>query len=99
IGVFGGASGTTANMFMAIMKKYYGFDPREDAQVKYGASALLSGLMAKGDVVAFVSNDPITAIELAAGRAVSIGELGQIYAERNGGYRTYAGRSEEHTSE
>jgi NitT/TauT family transport system substrate-binding protein len=91
IGVFGGAGGTTANMFMALMLKDFGFDPRSDARVKYGASGLLAALLAKGDVDAFVSNDPITAIELASGRAISIGELSDMYAKQHGGYHPHAG--------
>lgn len=91
IGVFGGAAGTTANMFMALMTKDFGFDPRVDATVKYGASGLLGALLARGDIAAFVSNDPITAIELASGRAVAIGELSDIYAKQHGGYHPHAG--------
>ena len=91
IGIFGGAAGTTANMFMALMTKDYGFDPRSAAMVRYGASGLLAGLLAKGDIAAFVGNDPVTAIELASGRAISIGELSDLYAKRHGGYRVHAG--------
>lgn len=91
IGVFGGASGTTANMFTAIIADQFGFDPRKDARVRYGAPTLLANMMAKGDIAAFVSNDPMTAIELAAGRAEPIGELSELYAKKHNGYRPYAG--------
>jgi NitT/TauT family transport system substrate-binding protein len=91
IGIFGGAAGTTANMFMAIMTEDFGFDPRAGAEIRFGAPGLLAGLMGRGEIAAFVSNDPITAIELASGRAVSIGELSQIYADKHGGYRPHAG--------
>ncbi len=84
IGVFGGASGTTANMFMAVCITYYGFDPRTDAQVQYGAAPLLAGLVQKGDADAFVSLDPITTQQLVSGNVRSIGELGQIYKEHTG---------------
>jgi NitT/TauT family transport system substrate-binding protein len=91
IGVFGGASGTTANMFIATLADQFGFDPRKDARIRYGAPTLLSNMLANGDIAAFVSNDPMTALELAAGRAVSIGELGELYAKRHNGYHPYAG--------
>jgi ABC-type nitrate/sulfonate/bicarbonate transport system substrate-binding protein len=91
LGIFGGAAGTTANMFIALMANDYGFDPRSAASVRYGASGLLAGLLAKGDIAAFVGNDPVTAIELASGRAVSIGELSDLYAKRHGGYKVHAG--------
>jgi ABC-type nitrate/sulfonate/bicarbonate transport system substrate-binding protein len=84
IGVFGGASGTTANMFMAVCIAYYGFDPRTDAQVQYGAAPLLAGLVQKGDADAFVSLDPITTQQLVSGNVRSIGELGTIYKEHTG---------------
>jgi NitT/TauT family transport system substrate-binding protein len=91
IGVFGGASGTTANMFIATLADQFGFDPRKDAKIRYGAPTLLSNMLANGDIAAFVSNDPMTAVELASGRAVSIGELGEIYAKNHNGYHPYAG--------
>lgn len=90
IGVFGGAAGTTANMFMAVSMAYYGFDPRKDAQVQYGAAGLLAGLLEKGDVDAFVSLDPVTTQQLAKGTVRSIGELAQIHA-KNGGVHPLAG--------
>src|SRR3546814_10451465 len=40
---------------------------------------------------ALVTGVQTCALPISAGRAVSIGELGQIYAERNGGYRPHAG--------
>jgi ABC-type nitrate/sulfonate/bicarbonate transport system substrate-binding protein len=91
IGVFGGASGTTANMFVAVLSDQFGFDPRKEARIRYGAPTLLANMLAKGDIAAFVSNDPITAIELAGGRVASIGELGKLYASKHGGYHPYAG--------
>lgn len=91
IGVFGGASGTTANMFVAILMDQVGFDPRKEARVRYGAPTLLANMLAKGDISAFVSNDPITAIELANKRVVSIGELGALYASKHDNYHPYAG--------
>jgi NitT/TauT family transport system substrate-binding protein len=84
IGIFGGASGTTANMFMALCMAYYGFDPRTDAQVQYGAAPLLAGLLQKGDADAFVSLDPITTQQLVGGTVRSVAELGQIYQEHTG---------------
>lgn len=91
IGVFGGASGTTANMFIALMADQYGFDPRKDARLRYGAPTLLANMLTKGDIAAFVSNDPMTSIELAVARAAPIGELGQLYARKFNGYHPYAG--------
>ena len=91
IGVFGGASGTTANMFVAVLADQFGIDPRKDARIRYGAPTLLANMLTKGDIAAFVSNDPATAIELAAGRVVSIGELGKMYASKHGDYHPYAG--------
>jgi ABC-type nitrate/sulfonate/bicarbonate transport system substrate-binding protein len=91
IGVFGGASGTTANMFVAVLADQFGIDPRKDARIRYGAPTLLANMLAKGDIAAFVSNDPVTAIELAGGRVVTIGELGRLYADKHGGYHPYAG--------
>jgi NitT/TauT family transport system substrate-binding protein len=84
IGVFGGASGTTANMFMAVCIAYFGFDPRTEAQVQYGAAPLLAGLLQKGDVDAFVSLDPITTRQLFGGTVRSIGELGAIHVQHTG---------------
>jgi NitT/TauT family transport system substrate-binding protein len=91
IGVFGGASGTTANMFVAVLADQFGIDPRKDARIRYGAPTLLSNMLVKGDIAAFVSNDPVTAIELAGRRVVSIGELGKLYAAKHGNYHPYAG--------
>lgn len=91
IGVFGGASGTTANMFVAVLADQFGTDPRKDARVRYGAPTLLANMLSRGDIAAFVSNDPVTAIELAGGRVVSLGELGQLYAAKHGNYHPYAG--------
>jgi NitT/TauT family transport system substrate-binding protein len=91
IGVFGGASGTTANMSIAILADLFGFDPRKEARIRYGAPTLLANMLAKGEIAAFISNDPTTAVELATGRAVSIGELSELYAKQHNGYRPYAG--------
>jgi ABC-type nitrate/sulfonate/bicarbonate transport system substrate-binding protein len=91
IGVFGGASGTTANMFVAVLADQFGIDPRKDARIRFGAPTLLANMLVKGDIAAFVSNDPVTAIELAGGRVVTIGELGRLYADKHGGYYPYAG--------
>jgi NitT/TauT family transport system substrate-binding protein len=91
IGVFGGASGTTANMLIAVLADKFGFDARKDARVRYGAPTLLANMLAKGEIAAFASNDPATAVELATGRAVSIGELSELYAKDHNGYRPYAG--------
>ena len=91
IGVFGGASGTTANMAIAILADQFGFDPRKEARIRYGAPTLLANMLAQGEIAAFISNDPTTAVELATGRAVSIGELSELYAKQHYGYRPYAG--------
>ena len=88
IGVLGGAASFSANMFMAVLQAYYGFDPRKDGNLQFGASALLASLLQRGDIEAFLSNDPITAIELAKGRVTSIGEMGAIYASRGGRHPT-----------
>ena len=88
IGVLGGAASFSANMFMAVLQAYYGFDPRKDGNLQFGASALLASLLQRGDIEAFLSNDPITAIELAKGRVKSIGEMGAIYASRGGRHPT-----------
>ncbi len=90
IGVFGGASGTTANMFMAVCIAYFGFDPRTDAQVQYGAAPLLAGLLQRGDVDAFVSLDPITTQQLLTGTVRTVGELGAIHVQHTG-VHPYAG--------
>ena len=84
IGVLGGAASFSANMFMAVLQAYYGFDPRKDGNLQFGASALLASLLQRGDIEAFLSNDPITAIELAKGRVKSVGEMGAIYASHGG---------------
>ncbi len=91
IGVFGGASGTTANMLIGVLIDQFGFDPRKDAQLKYGAPTLQANMLVRGDLAAFVSSDPITAIELAGNRVVTIGELGEIYGKHSGGYVPHAG--------
>lgn len=91
IGVFGGASGTTSNMFVSLMIDEFGIDPRKDAQLRYGAPTLQANMLERGDLEAFVSNDPVTAIQLAAGKVVSIGELGETYARKAGGYMPHAG--------
>ena len=88
IGVLGGAASFSANMFMAVLQAYYGFDPRKDGNLQFGASALLASLLQRGDIEAFLSNDPITAIELAKGRVKSVGEMGAIYASRGGRHPT-----------
>ncbi len=93
IGVLGGAASTSANMFMGVMQAYYGFDPRKDAKVQYGASALLAALLQRGEIEAFVSNDPVTSIELSKGRVRSIGELGTIYAAHGGHHPTVGATS------
>lgn len=88
VGVLGGAASFSANMFMAVLQAYYGFDPRKDGNVQYGASALLAPLLQRGESEAFLSNDPVTAIELAKGRVKSIGEMGAIYASHGGRHPT-----------
>lgn len=88
IGVLGGAASFSANMFMAVLQAYYGFDPRKDGNLQFGASALLASLLQRGDIEAFLSNDPVTAIELAKGRVRSIGEMGAIYASHGGRHPT-----------
>jgi len=88
IGVLGGAASFSANMFMAVLQAYYGFDPRKDGNLQFGASALLASLLQRGDIEAFLSNDPITAIELAKGRVKSVGEMGAIYASHGGRHPT-----------
>lgn len=88
IGVLGGPSSTSANMFMGVLQAYYGFDPRKDGNVQYGASALLASLLQRGEVEAFLSNDPITTIELAKGRVKSVGEIGKIHASHGGHHPT-----------
>jgi NitT/TauT family transport system substrate-binding protein len=93
IGVLGGPSSTSANMLMGVLQAYYGFDPRKDGTVQYGASALLASLLQRGEVEAFMSNDPITAIELAKGRVKSIGEIGKIHASHGGHHPTVGGIS------
>jgi NitT/TauT family transport system substrate-binding protein len=93
IGVLGGPSSTSANMLMGVLQAYYGFDPRKDGNVQYGASALLASLLQRGDVEGFMSNDPITAIELAKGRVRSIGEIGKIHASHGGHHPTVGGIS------
>jgi NitT/TauT family transport system substrate-binding protein len=93
IGVLGGPSSSSANMLMGVLQAYYGFDPRKDGNVQYGASALLAALLQKGEVEAFMSNDPITAIELAKGRVKSIGEIGKIHAAHGGHHPTVGGIS------
>ena len=91
IGVIGGASGTTANMLIGLLIEQFGFDPRKDAQLKYGAAALQANMLMRGDLDVFVSTDPITAIELANNRAISIGELGEMYGKQSGGYIPHVG--------
>jgi NitT/TauT family transport system substrate-binding protein len=93
IGVLGGPSSTSANMLMAVLQAYYGFDPRKDGSVQYGASALLASLLQRNEVEAFMSNDPITAIELAKGHVKSIGEIGRIHASHGGHHPTVGGIS------
>jgi NitT/TauT family transport system substrate-binding protein len=93
IGVLGGPSSTSANMLMGVLQAYYGFDPRKDGKVQYGASALLASLLQRGEVDAFMSNDPITAIELAKGRVKSVGEIGKIHASHGGHHPTVGGIS------
>jgi NitT/TauT family transport system substrate-binding protein len=93
IGVLGGPTSTSANMLMGVLQAYYGFDPRKDGKVQYGASALLASLLQRGEVEAFMSNDPITAIELAKGHVKSIGEIGKIHASHGGHHPTVGGIS------
>ena len=88
IGILGGAASFSANMFMAVLQAYYSFDPRKDGNVQFGASALLASLLQNGDLEAFLSNDPVTSIELAKGRVKSIGEMGAIYASHGGRHPT-----------
>jgi len=88
VGVLGGAASFSANMFMAVTQAFYDFDPRKDDKVQYGASALLASLLQRGEIEAFVSNDPVTSIELAKGRVRSIGEMGAIYAKHTGHHPT-----------
>lgn len=90
IGVFGGPSAVSGNMLMAVLQAYYGFDPRKEGNVQYGAPALLASLLQKGDVEAFLGLDPVTTIELAKGRVKSIGEIGKIYASHTG-YHPFTG--------
>jgi NitT/TauT family transport system substrate-binding protein len=91
IGIFGGPAGNAANVFMALMTQQYGFDPRTSGKVVYGASGLLTELLAKGELDACISNDPITSEQISSGRAVSIGELGDLYASHHDGYHPFAG--------
>jgi NitT/TauT family transport system substrate-binding protein len=93
IGVLGGPSSTSANMLMAVLQAYYKFDPRKDGKIQYGASALLASLLQRGEVEAFMSNDPITTIELAKGHVKSIGEIGNIHASHGGHHPTVGGLS------
>ncbi len=88
IGILGGAASFSANMFMAVTQAYYDFDPRKDDKVQYGASALLASLLQRGEIDAFLSNDPVTSIELSKGRVRSIGEMGAIYASHTGHHPT-----------
>ena len=88
IGVLGGAASFSANMFMAVTHAFYDFDPRKDDKVQYGASALLASLLERGEIEAFVSNDPVTSIEIAKGKVHSIGEMGAIYAKHTGHHPT-----------
>ncbi len=88
IGVLGGAASFSANMFMAITQAYYGFDPLKDGKIQYGASALLASMLQRGEIDAFLSNDPVTAIELSKGRVKSIGEMGSIHAAHGGHHPT-----------
>jgi ABC-type nitrate/sulfonate/bicarbonate transport system substrate-binding protein len=78
-------------MAIAILADQFGFDPRKEARIRYGAPTLLANMLAQGEIAAFISNDPTTAVELATGRAVSIGELSELYAKQHNGYRPYAG--------
>lgn len=77
VGVLGGAASFSANMFMAVTQAFYDFDPRKDDKVQYGASALLASLLQRGEIEAFLSNDPVTSIELSKGKVRSIGEMVQ----------------------
>ena len=88
IGVLGGAASFSPNMFMAVLQAYYGFDPRKDGNLQFGATALLASLLQRGEIEAFLSNDPVTAVELAKGRVKSIGEMGAIYASHGGRHPT-----------
>ena len=84
IGVFGGAAGASANLFRAVCQAYYGFDPAKDSTIQYGAAPLLAGLLDKGELDAFLSLDPVAAVQLATGKMRSIGDIGDIYQERTG---------------
>jgi len=88
VGVLGGAASFSANMFMAVTQAFYDFDPRKEDKVQYGASALLASLLQRGEIEAFLSNDPVTSIELAKGKVRSIGEMGSIYAAHSGHHPT-----------
>jgi NitT/TauT family transport system substrate-binding protein len=84
IGSFGGAAGTSANMFLAVCRAYFGFDPLTEAAVQYGAPPLLAGMVEKGELDAFLSIDPVATNMIASGKFRTIGDIGDIYRERTG---------------
>jgi ABC-type nitrate/sulfonate/bicarbonate transport system substrate-binding protein len=84
IGSFGGAAGTSANMFLSVCRAYFGFDPVTEASVQYGAPPLMAGLVQKGELDAFLSIDPVATNMLASGKFRTIGDIGDIYRDRTG---------------
>lgn len=84
IGVFGGPTATTTWFFRLQMAKFFGFDPTKEAKVTYGASALLMGMLEKGELDALLSLDPQIVQMLETGKFRSIGNTGQIWRTKTG---------------
>lgn len=84
LGLFGSAIGSSTNQFFALCRKYHGFNPTVDCQVRYGAPDLMANLLGQNEVDMALTIDPAGIPKVVSGEYRILGELGALLEEATG---------------
>ncbi len=84
LGLFGSAIGSSTNQFFALCRKYHGFNPTVDCQVRYGAPDLMANLLGQNEIDMALTIDPAGIPKVVSGEYKLIGDLGKLLEEATG---------------
>ncbi len=82
IALFGGAIGSSVNMFFSLCREFFGVNPTKDCEVQYGAPDLIAELLVRGEVDLALTLDPAGVKQVVAGSCKYIGDQGVVLEER-----------------
>jgi NitT/TauT family transport system substrate-binding protein len=84
LGLFGSAIGSSTNQFFALCRKFHGFNPTVDCQVRYGAPDLMANLLGQNEIDMALTIDPAGIAKVVSGEYKIVGDIGPLIEEATG---------------